>query len=604
MEKEMNSDVVKNTQVSLGKYVKRPPLTDKLLKKPPFRFLHDIITSVLKSTGFFSGLFEEEELISDNVKDRESKILFLNKIITVLSTTTGQTLSIKPSKIIAGQEPEKTNEMLQCLALALDNNLSSDEAVKLYKESVKFNASNNKKARDATSPVKKSTDPRKLNSRSSDKSIKIVKSDNNNATKVKQREIKNVKKESHPKKSSLTPKTIVAPKKVSEKVKQINDTSKLTSPDDEISQINENLELTLDQNFKSAAFDIPDDTDVTPEVNADSNNSINKEHSPLQETPRINDNTEQSSKTENNIIEDNLNTNNGDVLDLEHQENKIYESKEDKTILGNQPEGLAYPQKTETENVEKIAEKNNFNVQNIENSYETKVTDTTKYVKRPTSVRPSSSRPGAPRFREKHDSIISNAENLVSGKVNIIAEKTVNEEEDEPSIVIIDDTDTLKTTQDENADLQASSEQHGHLVQQILDAQKEFTQAAGKTEVEWHFGAQKARDVLNKEIEQIRFNVQALSRVANPLGKLLDHIQEDVEVMRQELHQWITAYEYASKELLKQKVANEEYLLPLYARIKQLDVDIAEKHYKINDLKIIIHKNASRIDKLLSSGSV
>lgn len=46
MEKEVNPDIVKATQESLGKYVKRPPLTEKLLKKPPFRFLHDIITSV------------------------------------------------------------------------------------------------------------------------------------------------------------------------------------------------------------------------------------------------------------------------------------------------------------------------------------------------------------------------------------------------------------------------------------------------------------------------------------------------------------------------------------------------------------------------------
>lgn len=59
---------------------------------------------------------------------------------------------------------------------------------------------------------------------------------------------------------------------------------------------------------------------------------------------------------------------------------------------------------------------------------------------------------------------------------------------------------------------------------------------------------------MNQEIEQIRFNVQALSRVANPLGKLLDHIQEDVEVMRQELQQWTASYDHASKELLKQKV--------------------------------------------------
>lgn len=46
MEKELGSEVIRATQTSLGKYVKRPPLSDKLLKKPPFRFLHDLITSV------------------------------------------------------------------------------------------------------------------------------------------------------------------------------------------------------------------------------------------------------------------------------------------------------------------------------------------------------------------------------------------------------------------------------------------------------------------------------------------------------------------------------------------------------------------------------
>lgn len=39
---------------------------------------------VLKTTGFFEGLFDEEELISENVKDRDSKLAFLNKVITVV----------------------------------------------------------------------------------------------------------------------------------------------------------------------------------------------------------------------------------------------------------------------------------------------------------------------------------------------------------------------------------------------------------------------------------------------------------------------------------------------------------------------------------------
>ena len=51
-EKQIDAKVVKKTQDTLGRIVKKPPLTDKLLQKPPFRFLHDIITSVRILTIF------------------------------------------------------------------------------------------------------------------------------------------------------------------------------------------------------------------------------------------------------------------------------------------------------------------------------------------------------------------------------------------------------------------------------------------------------------------------------------------------------------------------------------------------------------------------
>lgn len=104
---EVNPAIIKKTQDILGKYVKKPPLTEKLLRKPPFRFLHDVVNAVgirgrerslvfffnfhllffqvIKETGFLKGLYKPEELVSDNVKDREAKIAFLQKLIDVTS---------------------------------------------------------------------------------------------------------------------------------------------------------------------------------------------------------------------------------------------------------------------------------------------------------------------------------------------------------------------------------------------------------------------------------------------------------------------------------------------------------------------------------------
>lgn len=38
--------LLKRTADSLGAVIKKPPLTDKLLSRPPFRYLHDIIMEV------------------------------------------------------------------------------------------------------------------------------------------------------------------------------------------------------------------------------------------------------------------------------------------------------------------------------------------------------------------------------------------------------------------------------------------------------------------------------------------------------------------------------------------------------------------------------
>ncbi|KAL2302625.1 hypothetical protein Nmel_010054, partial [Mimus melanotis] len=126
----MNEAVSRQTRETLGQVIRKPPLTDALLSKPPFRYLHDLISEVIRVTGFLKGLYTDFELKSDNVKDKDSKINFLQKAIDAVVMVTGEPLSVKPARVVAGHEPEKTNEFLQAIGKCCLNKLSSDAAVK------------------------------------------------------------------------------------------------------------------------------------------------------------------------------------------------------------------------------------------------------------------------------------------------------------------------------------------------------------------------------------------------------------------------------------------------------------------------------------------
>lgn len=77
--------VIQKTRDTLGKIITKPPLTDKLLSRPPFRYLHDIVTEVIRTTGFLEGLYSAEELNVNNIQDKEQKLKFLQKAVDAVS---------------------------------------------------------------------------------------------------------------------------------------------------------------------------------------------------------------------------------------------------------------------------------------------------------------------------------------------------------------------------------------------------------------------------------------------------------------------------------------------------------------------------------------
>jgi len=46
-------EYISSTQTLLGAVISRPPLSTRLLARPPFRFLRDIIINVIANTGYF-----------------------------------------------------------------------------------------------------------------------------------------------------------------------------------------------------------------------------------------------------------------------------------------------------------------------------------------------------------------------------------------------------------------------------------------------------------------------------------------------------------------------------------------------------------------------
>ena len=64
----MSQETIAKTIELLGQIIQKPPLNQKLLSRPPFRYIHDIFSEVINNTGYYIGLYTNEEMTSENVK--------------------------------------------------------------------------------------------------------------------------------------------------------------------------------------------------------------------------------------------------------------------------------------------------------------------------------------------------------------------------------------------------------------------------------------------------------------------------------------------------------------------------------------------------------
>lgn len=122
------------------------------------------------------------------------------------------------------------------------------------------------------------------------------------------------------------------------------------------------------------------------------------------------------------------------------------------------------------------------------------------------------------------------------------------------------------------------NDDHGHLVQQILETQKEFSGVLGmgddqsqkKTEIVRFLNSLKQnlefeifeifqeydetatanqRQSSAKQVDQLKDLIQRLTRSVNPMGKLMDFVQEDIDSMQREYTKWHEIYKTATFEI-------------------------------------------------------
>ena len=78
--------LIEDVKTQYGNVITKPKMTEKLLAKPPFRFLHDAITAVCRETNFAEGLFDDSELDSAAITEKNAKIAYLDKIFNLVGT--------------------------------------------------------------------------------------------------------------------------------------------------------------------------------------------------------------------------------------------------------------------------------------------------------------------------------------------------------------------------------------------------------------------------------------------------------------------------------------------------------------------------------------
>ena len=574
----INPDIVKRTKGSLGALITKPALTDKLLGKPPFRFLHDIMTEILRNTGFMRGLFTEEEMYSEKVKDKEKKLIFLQKVIDVLMFATGQKLKVKPSRIVAGSEPERTNEMLQLIAYCVQKKIDSSDAVKRVLKGEKPFSGQEK----AEEKVKQASSQRELKE-------KVVK-------KPEQREDENelpatashIKLPENESRGDKPP----DPRGEADRKKR-GERAKRERRDHSEEEVGKKRDSSEDRHKKREVHE------ERPKRGSsrDSRRPLAPEH-PVQ---RESSPTPQPDKADQYEPPVEASPPNPRQRPASAKRSRRHEAElpvdQPPPESGSLPPNNSHISMTEGDTDLQLPPPAHA----VSSSGDEQEMDfPTPMMSRP-PIRPSTARRAPPKRRESSQDGI---ERILSGKEGpkVILDSEQDVDDTEEQFILQDNVESLTLGADRNIEIDES--QQGALTRKLFDTKRRLegdnvleSDQVGVNEAQKH----KQKEVVKKEIEQMQHSIQSICQNVSPLSKIIDFIHEDLESMRNELDKWKKESEKHSAALQKEDSITEESLVPYREELGKIDVQIEEMREDINMSRYNYYQNQGRIEKLIES---
>lgn len=105
--------------------------------------------------------------------------------------------------------------------------------------------------------------------------------------------------------------------------------------------------------------------------------------------------------------------------------------------------------------------------------------------------------------------------------------------------------------------------------------------------------------LVSNDISKLRENIQKLTQLANPLGKALDYLQEDINSMISEAKHWREEREKNQSSILVAQTAADEDIIPLKLELDQIDREISRITESIDTKKASIIRNDQRIEEII-----